>query len=111
MLIFNSHLYKYVLIDPPDGPSLVIYGNALLPFTTNSTSLTIVNKNISYNKKFQISYIYTTKIANTCTERVTHFGDSLAVDTCTPGVHIFTDDIKYYNYHPIRLTSPFLPPQ
>ena len=62
-------------------------------------------------KNSQISYIYTTKIANTCTERVTHFGDSLAVDTCTPGVHIFTDDIKYYNYHPIRLTSPFLPPQ
>ena len=37
-------------IDHPDGPSLVIYCNAL-PFTTNSTFPTIVNKNI-YNKKF-----------------------------------------------------------
>ena len=46
-----------VLIDPPDGPLLVIYGN-VLPFTTNWTFLTIVNKNI-YNQKFpnQLYYI------------------------------------------------------
>ena len=83
-MIFNSHLCKYVVIDLTDGPSLVIYGHAL-PFTTNSTFLTIVNKNI-YNKKFpnqlyiqrksHVCYIQSCYIANTCTERVTHFGFS-----------------------------------
>ena len=61
--------------------SLVIYGNAL-PFTTNSTFLTIVNINIC-NKKFpnqlyiqrksHVCYIQSCYIADTCTERVTHF--------------------------------------
>ena len=66
--------------NPPS--SLVIYGNAL-PFTTNSTFLTIVNKNI-YNQKFpnqlyiqrkshNVCYIQSCYIADTCTERVTHF--------------------------------------
>ena len=80
-LIFNSHLCKYDLINPP---SLVMYGNTL-PFTTNSTFPTFVNKHIYNPQNFQISYIYNENrtinvcyiqscyIADTCTERVTHF--------------------------------------
>ena len=75
-----------------DGLSLVIYGNAL-PFTTNATFLTIVNKNI-YNKKFPISNMYTTKIAQRLlhTERVTHFGLS-------SGRHMHAWRAYFYKMH------------
>ena len=61
---------KYVVIDPPDGPSLVIYGNAL-PFTTNSTFLT--NQLYIQRKSHNVCYIQSCYIADTCTERATHF--------------------------------------
>ena len=77
----------------PDGPSLVIYGN-VLPFITNSTLLTIVNKNI-YNKLYiqrkshNVCYIQSCYIADTCTEQ--QISDSLAVTHARlPGVSIFS---------------------
>ena len=85
-LIFNFHFYNsvYLLIDPPDGPSLFIYGNTL-PFTTNSTFVKIVICQQKYlQSKLSKSVKYTTKIAQRCyiqscyitdifTERATHF--------------------------------------
>ena len=77
----------------PDGPSLVIYGN-VLPFITNSTLLTIVNKNI-YNKLYiqrkshNVCYIQSCYITDTCTERVTHFRLSSGRQKYTPRVLIF----------------------
>ena len=77
-------LQLYLLIDPPDGPSLFIYGNTL-PFTTNSTFVKIVICQQKYlQSKLSKSVKYTTKIAQRCyiqscyitdifTERATHF--------------------------------------
>ena len=75
LLIFNSHLCKYVLIDPPRWLYVVML--FLLQLTQLSLQL---STKISTIKNFQISYIYNENcyiqpcyIADTCTERVTNF--------------------------------------
>ena len=91
---------------PPEGPSFIIYGNAL-HFTTNSTFDTIVicQQKISTTKNFLISKIYNENrttfatfnlvTSSTLVQSEQHISDS--VDTWTPGVRIFYS-LREYHY-------------
>ena len=89
LIIILSHTVVDIQFPPlqicsyrsPGWPLVGYILSYALPFTTNSTFLTTVNKNI-YNKKFpnqlykkshNVCYIQSCYIADTCTERVTHF--------------------------------------